>query len=65
MAGASPSADVVSLSLPARPATVVGLAGGGLAFAVSEAEHGSIDLNGDGDADGAVVHVWTPGLGRT
>ena len=65
MNAASADAVVVNLHLPARPQTVVGLAGGRLAFAVSEAEDGSTDLNGDGDSGDTVVHVWEPATGVT
>lgn len=48
-----------NLRLAARG--LVPLAGGGMAFLVSEMRQGRADLNGDGDASDDVVHVWREG----
>jgi uncharacterized protein YodC (DUF2158 family) len=52
---------VANLGYAADDARLVALDGTGLAFLVPEQAQGSggTDLNGDGDSDDLVVHVWT------
>ena len=43
----------------------VTLSDGRVAMVARESDQGSTDMNGDGDADDFVVHLWTPDTGLT
>jgi WD40 repeat protein len=51
------------LAADAPGATLYPVPGGGLTMRITESEQGGHDLNGDGDANDRVLHLWDPATG--